>query len=759
MIRICNVSKIYEDKNSTTVALKNITFDLPSKGFIGLSGENGCGKSTLLNLISTIDTNFTGEIFVDDINVREHTRYIRKKVISYVFQDNFFVDNLNVYQNIKFFNSNCSFSNNFDLLPQEKLNNYTKELSGGQKQKVSIYRGLEKEFDILLVDEPTSSLDEKTTKSVFEILSKIAKEKLVILVSHDMEMMKSYCNLIVRLNNGELEYIKDNNTVTDVIYTDVGATFIGEVNLHSISSSKMNKILDDKGKFVIEKKTKSSQTQFDYSIKEHTLIVNETVDSVHSKIIKKSFFQSNLNNIIFSAILLSILLFAFQMFFDFSFFDSNEFMYHTINQNQDSYVICKEGIVYNESDRLTIDRLEEYADTYGVSFDCNIRLETTNTFQFNRNENYNPTISYATYTDFNNFDFVYGNKPLDNSCIAITDYIADALIQNNPVYSNYQDIVSNGIFINEQQIKISGIIKTDYLKYFRDNLSDKDKTDFNYYQQHLYSSLFYLDEIIGDEYCAYYISSCDLFVTLKFTDDIDANTCIINSHLASILGYSDSKESSLKMLNGYLEIKDTIDDQNHYNIVYVSKNMKDPTYFHLGNNLEYFMIDVSNKDFFSDLYNGNRNIQFYCYSFSYARKVIDIIDMIQKLFIVVLVLLLAAFLVSIFKNIKSSTNLNKKLYSLSMLNGDSICSFAVIELEGIATTFGSTIILNSILYFLGYYLINLSLTNTFNIYISIFNSNIICFLISLVIYLVMFIIVYLVMLYFRTKKDLLKMIK
>ena len=233
MITIKNVTKKYKTQKEDVIALNDISLTLPSKGLIGLSGENGCGKSTLLNLISTYDIEFEGNIFIDNIDIKSNENFIKKDIISYMMQDDLFVKNLNVEENIKLINSNNELVENqirsFDIL--SKKNKYAYELSGGQKQRVSMIISFLKKYDILLVDEPTCSLNEEMEIEVFKILKEIAKEKLVILVSHNKSLLKENCQMIVYLHDGKLTDVVLNN-FNNIVYNENVITFNNHINFN-----------------------------------------------------------------------------------------------------------------------------------------------------------------------------------------------------------------------------------------------------------------------------------------------------------------------------------------------------------------------------------------------------------------------------------------------------------------------------------------------------------------------------------------------
>ena len=247
MIELKNVSKTYKSRNGAyTKALDNVSIRLPDTGFIFIVGKSGSGKSTLLNMISGLDKEDTGEIIVDGKSLKKFKSkdydYYRNRYIGFVFQEFNLINEYNVYDNIllslKLQKRKATKDNCDKLLKSLGLENLGNrkvyELSGGQKQRVSIGRALIKNPKVLIADEPTGSLDQNSGKQIFEILKKISKDRLVIVVSHDIESAKTYGDNIIEISDGHIIY---NNVPSDII----------EIN--EFLSSKSTLPLKDKLKF------------------------------------------------------------------------------------------------------------------------------------------------------------------------------------------------------------------------------------------------------------------------------------------------------------------------------------------------------------------------------------------------------------------------------------------------------------------------------------------------------------------------------
>lgn len=217
MIKVRNLVKIYKSKKRKTCrAIDNISFDLPNKGMVFMIGKSGSGKSTLLNLLGGLDSPTEGEITVlgNSINkYNENDLYsYRSALIGFVFQDFHLLNDFTVEENIAL---SLQLENKYNeievnsVLEKVDLVSYNKrypnELSGGQKQRVAIARALVKNPNIILADEPTGNLDIGTAKQILKLLKSISKEKLVVVVSHNLDDAYEYADRIIELKNGRIE--------------------------------------------------------------------------------------------------------------------------------------------------------------------------------------------------------------------------------------------------------------------------------------------------------------------------------------------------------------------------------------------------------------------------------------------------------------------------------------------------------------------------------------------------------------------------
>ena len=234
MITLRNVSKFYYNKGIIASGFTKINLTLNIGEFVAITGESGSGKSTLLNVISGLDSYEEGEMYVDGKETSHYTEIdfenYRKKYISNIFQNFNLVNSYTVKQNIELvllFNGyhGKEVKNKVnDLIKKVGLQKYrntkVSKLSGGQKQRVAIARALAKETPIIIADEPTGNLDTRSAKSILELLHNIAKDKLVIIVTHNYEQIEPYVTRKIKMHDGKILEDKVITKIEKINYSD-----------------------------------------------------------------------------------------------------------------------------------------------------------------------------------------------------------------------------------------------------------------------------------------------------------------------------------------------------------------------------------------------------------------------------------------------------------------------------------------------------------------------------------------------------------
>lgn len=230
MIELKEVCKVYKSKSGESFkALDNFSYSFLNRGLVGIYGDSGCGKTTLLNLIGGIDTLTSGDILIDNKSLtkfknKELDAY-RNQEIGFIFQDDNLIDNLNVFENVSLALSLRKINNKrrkelvseslkeVGILDKEKK--YPSELSGGEKQRVTIARALIKKPRIILADEPTGSLDKENSFEIMKILKELSKKYLVIVVSHDENLLNEFSDEIIKIAKGKIVGTKTINKIND----------------------------------------------------------------------------------------------------------------------------------------------------------------------------------------------------------------------------------------------------------------------------------------------------------------------------------------------------------------------------------------------------------------------------------------------------------------------------------------------------------------------------------------------------------------
>lgn len=225
-----NITKIYGDKRGTlkVKALDKFSININQGEFLGVMGPSGSGKSTLLNILATIDTPSSGELFINGTNPakldEKRAALFRRKELGFIFQDFNLLDSLSIKENIvlplvldkinpKEIEKKVEDIANL-LNIKDILNKRPYETSGGQQQRAACARALVHNPAIILADEPTGNLDSKASQDVMESLDNLNKEKkaTIMMVTHD-PFAASFCQRIIMIKDGKhfLEIVKGGN--------------------------------------------------------------------------------------------------------------------------------------------------------------------------------------------------------------------------------------------------------------------------------------------------------------------------------------------------------------------------------------------------------------------------------------------------------------------------------------------------------------------------------------------------------------------
>ena len=216
MLKLKEIKKNYTVGDSTVHALKGIDLSFRENEFVAILGHSGCGKTTLLNIIGGLDQYSSGDLVINGKSTKNFTDgdwdTYRNHSIGFVFQSYNLIPHQTVLSNVELALTLSGVAPSerraraIEALEKvglgDQINKKPNQMSGGQMQRVAIARALVNNPDILLADEPTGALDSDTSVQIMDILREIAKDKLIIMVTHNPELAEGYASRIIRLKDG-----------------------------------------------------------------------------------------------------------------------------------------------------------------------------------------------------------------------------------------------------------------------------------------------------------------------------------------------------------------------------------------------------------------------------------------------------------------------------------------------------------------------------------------------------------------------------
>ena len=218
MLELKKINKSYQTGDFVQQALKNVSIEFKKNEFVAILGPSGSGKTTLLNIIGGLDRYDTGDLIINqkstkDFKDRDWDAY-RNNCIGFVFQSYNLIGHIDILQNVEMGMTLSGVSSKerkkraIEVLTRvglkDHLHKKPNQLSGGQMQRVAIARALANDPDIILADEPTGALDSKTSVQIMNLIQEIAKDKLVIMVTHNPELAHEYASRVIEMKDGEV---------------------------------------------------------------------------------------------------------------------------------------------------------------------------------------------------------------------------------------------------------------------------------------------------------------------------------------------------------------------------------------------------------------------------------------------------------------------------------------------------------------------------------------------------------------------------
>ena len=437
MFELINITKDTKEKS----ILKDINLKLPKTGFIVIKGENGSGKSTLLNIMGTLDRPTSGVILFNNTNIVNFSEAdlikYREEYISFIFQDYNLFENSSVIDNINIIGTTNRIDKIVELLKiKSLLNKKVKKLSGGEKQRVAIARCLAKDSKVILADEPTSSLDYETKDLIFKVLKEESQKKLVIMVSHDMELINKYADKIIEMNNGTITNILDINILTNE----------NEIkpynNAFQFFKFTINNMFKNKKRLILS----SILLIFAFLL----LLLSTSLSTLN-------FIQIHSDTMALE--------------------NDNLILFNAYRQDDDAKIqkseYTEEDIAYINQNKISTNPLEAGKEIKENNKDLMLEIK------YNSNINkpyYRYFINKYSFFDIENLNKVdYGRKPNSNDEIVISSYLADLIVEfgvkdiNEQYYTpkDYNSLINDNHLIKfgSNSLKIVGIYELNFDEY------------------------------------------------------------------------------------------------------------------------------------------------------------------------------------------------------------------------------------------------------------------------------------------------------
>lgn len=588
MIKVYKLNKLYNKKKRNEIhVLKDVTIEFPKTGLVFLLGPSGSGKSTLLNAIGGLDRVDSGNISIDDKTMDKY-RFkkwdeLRNQHIGYIFQNYNLFPDLSVYDNILFAlrligikkgeaEERIEYALKAVKMEKHKKRK-VKNLSGGQQQRVAIARALVKSPDVIIADEPTGNLDANNTTQIMNIIKKISKNCLVVMVTHELRLANFYGDRIIEIKDGTIinDYINtkteeltgtdDRNIYLQELNTEVISEddlsinyfyqddkFKGKINvifkdnilyLHTFDSNVQIKLLTkgDEVQVIDGKKApinKESIEDTNYSLtkvemgKRHSVIsLQEAIRMAFTRLrnlrwFQKLFFMS-------FALIAIMLVMAVATFVGAFKFDDRKIVYEDRNY---LYINTKAKL------DVTNEMVEKYWDTigkYGIKEyfaknDYSFYMKYDMYHQAGKNR-FGFTGSLVSLDLLNPNDLLYGSMPTEKGDIVLDKWVIDNMIVDTEItlvgLFSYEDFIGKVYTYFDREIgKIVGVADTNSPSVYVDRSmrSQMILTNFRWIQD------YYLDEV-GYEGT---LQSGEILVNKNY--NVNSDIFIVGDYVFTIIG-------------------------------------------------------------------------------------------------------------------------------------------------------------------------------------------------------------------------------
>ncbi len=642
MIKIENLNKYYNrHKKNQIHVIDNTSLELPDRGLVALLGPSGCGKTTLLNAIGGLDKVNNGKIYINDKKITTINTYKKDKIrnlqVGYIFQDYKLIDNKSVYDNVAMVLRMIGIKDKNEIKKRveyilTRLGIYRYRyrpcgmLSGGERQRVGIARALVKNPDIILADEPTGNLDSKNTIEIMNIIKSISKDKLVILVTHEVELAKFYATRIIEVLDGKvvkdyknkntdnLDYRIDNKFyLKDFKYQEKVKDDNVNIDLYSDNKEKLNLVIVFKnGNIYIKNKDEDKLEIIDNA--SNIELINDNYKQLDKSIYEKySFdFDKIINNNIrlkYSSIFNIFTIFSngFKKVFEYSFvkklllggfFLASLFVTYSVSNllgivtiDDKDFIKTNKNYLMLKSKKISVSDYLTYEKMDGINYvlpgDSEVSMYV-DTAKYYQTENANLAISgsLSSAKMLKDSDLIYGRMPENEKEIII----------DKMVYKNSQSIkmiglydvskmVGNKVYLGNHLIEytIVGVVdlespsiytmESEFIKIIDNSTSSDDGGYTRNIMDESAKSMVYDYDLYKGKINVFkgHIPTDDYEVvvneSLRYTFELNKyiDDVKINGHKLKVVGYYDSADD----INSYFVNMNT----NKYELIETSKNM------------------------------------------------------------------------------------------------------------------------------------------------------------------------------------------
>ena len=578
MIKITNLNKVYKSKKKSEChAIKDISLTLPDSGLVFVLGKSGSGKSTLLNLIGGLDNMTSGEIEVNGnslSNFKENDFCdYRNTHVGFIFQDYHLIDDVTIYENIALSLNLHAEDDREKVLEALKLvdlegyeERFPQELSGGEQQRIAIARAIVKEPKVILADEPTGNLDSNTAKSIVELLKKLSKKCLILIVSHNVTDAHSYGDRVIELANGKIISDKTRNPefLDEVILKN--NSLIYPSGLH-LSDSDIDLINNHRDINILKKSDKFYKTEESIEKVNKIEIESKKLSFVNTLKLSRSFLKSKVLSIILSAFMVSMIMVILALSETIVKFDAGKIIEDEMNKTKQNSILMNK--VLNDQ------HLAELGTKYPVVIDENdiqkfydagykgkiypVYSSTLQVVNSGIGHGFSSSVFKGAYMmetfgtliidedflnrKFPNFEYAVKKDNFVDCGIIITDYVADSILSLNSKYlkKSYNDLLGEYFIAAHDKPRhyINGIIDTKYKERYQelfDFLRQNprvaintlyNRSDFNSFISEVYETLGYcfsLNQNFISDYKNTQLSSYPAHYKLVINDLLELNT-------------------------------------------------------------------------------------------------------------------------------------------------------------------------------------------------------------------------------------------